>query len=304
MEDANKRALRRILSILEFRMRNKSGSHFWGKHKSIFKGQGMHFQNIRQYQPGDDVKRIDWKVTARKAKAYVREYELESEMDFLLLVDISSSMYFGHNDLYKSHKAMEIVSYLAQIVTGNEDRFGLLYDNDSQVKILKPRKGKQNLQIILKELANIPIRAGRKGGISKSINHVLKHYRKRSGVVIVSDFAEEMRELQIFINLITKLTVNHDVFLIQVLDPFEINPGELRGINLGDLEHDASQFMDLGDKRNRGFSNYVTKLVETFHAGMRKNGVRSTLVYTDSDALEGITKLFKKDKRLYKAVPK
>lgn len=290
--DSSRKRIKNIISKIDLKLRKKSGDFFWGSHKSIFKGQGMNFKNLRQYQYGDDVRNIDWKVTARSGKPHVKEFEQESEMQVNIVFDTSSSMFFGHEEYFKLYKAFDVVNIISQILIDNEDKFGLIYHDGDDVKVFKPSKGEKNLKVILQQLSNIDLDMGRKIDISVTLDTVLKLSRKRGGVVIISDFLYEMMYPDKFKDYLIKLGVKNDIFLVQILDPFEVELSNISDSYFYDLEKNKQTRIQINESRRKEYENEIREQIDDFHLMAKNLGIRSTLLFDNQDTISGLLDIF------------
>lgn len=188
---------------------------FAGKYHSVFKGRGIEFSEVREYVPGDDVRDIDWNVTARFSRPYVKKYEEERELNLLILCDVSGSQFFGSKDVLKNELSAEIGAAFAFSALKNNDKIGLMLFSDRPELYIPPRKGKNHaLRIIRELLAYAP--ESRKTGVSKALDEASKLLKRNSIVLLISDFLDEGFEKSL------KLAkIKHDIIPIIIYDEVE-----------------------------------------------------------------------------------
>lgn len=221
---------------LEIRTRRMVDQLTGGAYRSVFKGRGIEFSEVREYIPGDDVRDIDWNVTARSGTAHIKKYSEERELSVILAVDISRSGFFGTQNVEKRTRMAEVAALLALSAVRNHDKAGLLLFSDRTELYLPPRSGRTHVLRIVRELlaAEPQGRGTDLPGAVSSLNHSLK---KRSVVFLVSDFAAPVnyeKELKM-------LSRRHDTVLIRVTDPLEhAFPANLPGLVLRDAENGRS----------------------------------------------------------------
>ncbi len=178
--------LKRVRKI-EIKSKGLSAQLFSGEYKSAFKGRGMSFSEVREYQPGDDVRSIDWNVTARTNNAHIKVYEEERELTVMLLVDISASENFGTQKQLKRELIAELCATIAFSATQNKDKVGVIFFTDKIEKFIPPQKGKSHILLIIRELLNIaPLSKGT--NVSVVIKYFASVIKKRATTFIISDF--------------------------------------------------------------------------------------------------------------------
>jgi len=205
----------RQVKLIELRTRGLVNSVFTGEYRSVFKGQGMEFSEVREYQPGDEVRSIDWNVTARMRRPFVKRYIEERELTVMLVVDLSGSERFGTVRRFKSELASELAAVLAMSAVRNNDRVGVLLFTDRIEHVVPPRKGRRHvLRIIRDLLAFEPV--GRGTDMVRAIDYVARMLNEHAIVFIVSDFLEE--DISHPLKLLAQ---RHDVVAVTVEDPSE-----------------------------------------------------------------------------------
>ncbi|MCK4297525.1 MAG: DUF58 domain-containing protein [Candidatus Marinimicrobia bacterium] len=248
---------------IELRTRYLVNDVFGGEYHSVFKGQGIEFAEVREYQYGDDIRAIDWNVTARYNHPYVKVNEEERELNVMLAVDASRSGAFGSHDKFKSEIAAEICALLAFSAIKNNDKVGLLVFTDNIEKYIPPRKGRGHVLRVIREILYFkPL--SYKTNIRIGLEYLLKGLKRRSIVFVVSDFDDEN-----FIKPLQVLNQKHDVIAIQILDKRE---KELPPVGLLKLQ-DAESLEEVWvDTTNRNFRQMYTDLIEQ----KRQNFVKET----------------------------
>jgi uncharacterized protein (DUF58 family) len=219
---------------------------FAGHYHSVFKGHGMEFDEVREYQPGDDIRSIDWNVTARTGRPYVKKFMEERELTIMLMLDLSGSSFFGTVNQLKSQLAAELCSVLAMSAIKNNDKVGLIAFTDRVEKFVPPKKGLRHvLRIIREALYFTP--EGRGTDISNALEHLNKVTNRRTVTFIISDFyAEGIRKS------LSVANKKHDIIAMTITDPREISLPDIGIINLEDAESGDSFMLDAS-------SSYIRK---------------------------------------------
>ncbi|OQX88612.1 DUF58 domain-containing protein, partial [candidate division KSB1 bacterium 4484_87] len=224
-----KEVLKKVKRI-EIATRGLVNDVFSGEYHSVFKGRGMEFSEVREYQPGDDIRTIDWNVTARMGHPFVKVFEEERELTVMLLVDVSSSGEFGTFERMKAEIATEICALLAFSAIKNNDKVGLIIFTDQIEKFIPPKKGKSHVLRVIRELLyHKP--EGTKTDISSALEYLNRVTRRRSVVFLVSDFisSDYDKALQI-------ANRRHDIVAITVTDPREVEMPNVGFVELEDAE--------------------------------------------------------------------
>ena len=221
-----KEILKKIKRI-EIRTGRLVNDVFAGKYESVFKGRGMEFHEVREYVPGDDIRSIDWNVTARTGRPYVKKFVEERELTILLMADMSGSGYFGSIEKMKSEIMAEIGAVLAFSAIKNNDKVGLLLFTDRVEKFIAPKKGRLHVLRVIRELLYYTPE-GKKTDISAALEYLGKVFKKRAVIFLISDFIDSGYE-----RLLRILNKRHDIVAIAISDPRE---AELPGIGLIEFE--------------------------------------------------------------------
>lgn len=204
-----------------------------GEYHSVFKGQGMQFEEVRQYQPGDEVRSIDWNVTARMGEPFVKRYREERELSVMFLVDLSASGDFGSCEKFKNEVAAEICALLAFSAIKNNDKVGLVIFTDGIELFVPPAKGTSHVLRVIRELLEFRP-TGRGTNIQEGIEYLARISRKRSVVFLVSDFLETG-----FTKALRTLGKRHDVIAVSISDPLELKFPAVGLVALEDAETGA-----------------------------------------------------------------
>ncbi|MCR4662358.1 MAG: DUF58 domain-containing protein [Endomicrobiaceae bacterium] len=250
----SKDIIKKTIRQIEIRSNRLVNEGLGGKYQSTFKGRGMEFSEVREYQPGDDIRTIDWNVTARQKKPFIKVFTEEREMTVIFLIDMSASLFFGSLQQTKASLAAEIVSVLAFSAIRNNDRVGMLTFTDKIEKIITPKKGKNNILRMVDELLSFKPE-GIKTSISIGLKAINEIWRKKAVVFLVSDFKDE----SYFKDL--RLTAKkHDLICIDITDPREFNIPKIGLIDFYDYEYDKVFTMDSSNKKM--IDRYYKKMAE------------------------------------------
>jgi uncharacterized protein (DUF58 family) len=257
---------------IELRARGLVDSRFSGEYHSVFKGQGIEFAEVREYQPGDEVRTIDWNVTARLGHPYVKRYVEERELTVVLVVDLSGSQHWATRDRLKSELVAEVAATLALSATRNNDRVALLLVTDRVEWFVPPRKGRRHaLRIIRDLLAFRP--EGRGTDLAGALDYAGRLFRSRSVVFLFSDFVLGDGWAD-FGRALSRVAVRHDVVAVRLTDPGEAELPRAGILNLRDPETGAAIVVDTGSRRARAeYEEMVNEDRARARATFRRNGV-------------------------------
>jgi uncharacterized protein (DUF58 family) len=278
---------------IEIRTRHLVEDLFAGSYLSVFKGRGIEFDQVRKYEMGDDVRSVDWNVTARMGELYVKRFVEERELTMLLVVDASASNDFGTQGQFKRDAAIEMTAMLAFAAVRNNDKVGLLLFTDRVEKFIPPRKGRRHILRILRELlaftqAPEPRRRGTDLGVALDyVNHMMK---RRGIVVLVSDFQADPESYRKALNIAGK---RHDVIAIDLRDPMESEIPPVGLIALEDVETGELIEVDTSDQAWRAA---FTKRIQEYETAKRRvwNGARveRIMIQTPDDHIAALTRFF------------
>jgi uncharacterized protein (DUF58 family) len=274
---------------LEIRTRGLTKHIFSGEYHSAFKGRGMAFSEVRDYQVGDEVRTIDWNVTARYNQPYVKVFEEERELTVMLLIDVSGSSEFGIQNKSKKDLALEIAAVLAFSALANNDKVGAIFFADQVERYIAPNKGKQHALVILREL--IEHTSQTKGtNISEGLKFLRNTQKKRTISFVISDFIDENPFMEGM--RITKK--RHDTIAVRITDPNEFdlpNAGLLPLFNAesGEVTWVNTSSVDFREKVREDFKEKEEKLISE----LKRSGIDTVSLKTDEDFIPPLTKLFK-----------
>ena len=274
---------------IEIRTRGLVDSFFGGEYHSSFKGRGMTFSEVREYQPGDDVRLIDWNVTARSGNPFIKVFEEERELTVFLLVDISSSGSFGSENYLKKTVGAEIASVLGFSAIKNNDKVGLILFSNDIVKYIPPKKGKSHVLRVIRELLYTNSE-GRGTSIGNALDFVMKVSKRKSVVFLLSDFIDEN-----YWDSLKIVNRKHDFVGIKISDPFEVNFPNVGMLKAEDPETGSVFWIDTShysDLKNMNDSN--RKKVDSFLKRTKKSGIDIVSISTSNDYIEPLMKFFKK----------
>jgi uncharacterized protein (DUF58 family) len=278
----------RQVKLIELRTRGLVNSVFTGEYRSVFKGQGMEFSEVREYQPGDEVRSIDWNVTARMRRPFVKRYIEERELTVMLVVDLSGSERFGTVKRFKSELASELAAVLAMSAIRNNDRVGVLLFTDRVEHVIPPRKGRRHvLRIIRDLLAFEPV--GRGTDMVTAIDYVARMLNEHAIVFIVSDFLEADID-----HPLKLLAQRHDVVAVTVEDPSERELPDIGIARLLDPETGETFEVDTSHPRVReSYSKQVLMEREARKHLLRRLGIDEVAVRTEGGAVEPLLRFFR-----------
>ncbi len=283
-----KELLRKVRKI-EIKSRGLSQNIFAGEYHSAFKGRGMMFSEVREYQYGDDIRDIDWNVTARHNKPYVKVFEEERELTVMLLVDVSGSREFGAAGVEKREMIAEIAATLAFSATQNNDNIGALFFSDKVEKFIPPKKGKKHILLIIRELLDFtPEHRGT--DIALALRYFTDAMRKRSTMFLISDFidADDYRQS------LALARNKHDVMAIQVYDKRDSQMPDVGLMRVSDLETGADMWVDTSSRKVRdAYARWWYDRQQAMSETLRSSRVNFVSVATDEDYVKALMGLFK-----------
>ncbi len=260
-----KELLKKVRRI-EIKTRRLSNHIFGGEYQSAFKGHGMAFSEIRQYQFGDDVRNIDWNVTARYNEPFVKIFEEERELTLLLMVDVSGSQFFGTDGNFKRDIITEIAATLAFSATQNNDKVGLLLFSDQIELFIPPKKGRSHVLRIIRDLLEFKPK-GVKTNIEQAVSYVQNMIKKQAIVFILSDFMSDNYESALKI-----LGNKHDLTGIRVYDKRETEMPNLGMVNMQDAETGEYMLVNTGSTNvRRNYKAHYLKQVDYFEKAFKRS---------------------------------
>lgn len=275
---------------IEIKARGLSSNLFAGQYHSAFKGRGMAFSEVREYQYGDDVRDIDWNVTARMGKPYIKVFEEEREMTVMLLVDVSSSLDFGTVKQMKKEMETEIAATLAFSAIQNNDKIGVIFFSDRIEKFIPPKKGKKHILYIIRELLDFKPES-RRTDVKMAIEYLTNVLKKRCTAFILSDFIDKGD----FSNALTIANRKHDVVAIQVYDRRVADLPDVGLMKVRDAETGHEQYIDTSSKAlRRAHHEWWEERQEKMNAAFTRSRVDSVSIRTDEDYVKALLNLFAK----------
>jgi uncharacterized protein (DUF58 family) len=276
---------------IEIKTRGLSRNIFAGEYHSAFKGRGMAFSEVREYQFGDDIRNIDWNVTARYNHPYVKIFEEERELTVMLLIDVSGSRDFGSVQNTKKNIITEIAAVLSFSAIQNNDKIGVIFFSDKIEKFIPPKKGKSHILRIIREL--IDFEPEEKGtNITETVRYLTNAIKKRCTAFVISDFIDNSKDLEMALSIANN---KHDVVALKIYDKREQELPPIGMIKLKDAETGNYVVIDSSSRRTRNiysdwWKNHMAKLDNMF----KKCGVDYATIDTEEDYVKSLMTLFKK----------
>jgi len=282
-----KEILKKVKRI-EIATRGLVNEVFSGEYHSVFKGRGMEFAEVREYQIGDDIRNIDWNVSARMGHPYVKVFDEERELTVMLLVDVSSSGNFGTTNQMKGEIAAELCAVLAFSAIKNNDKVGLMIFSDKIEKFIPPRKGKQHVLRVIREILFYQPEEAQTD-LSVALEYLSRIIKRRSIIFLISDFltTDYEKALQV-------ANKKHDIIAIDIIDPREIELPNIGFLELEDAETGETILVDTSNAGIRsGFFSHAHHDREEREKFFKSIGVDNINVYTDRSYVEPIVKFFR-----------
>ena len=285
--------LKRVRRI-EIKTRGLSDEIFAGKYHTAFRGRGMSFSEVREYRPGDDVRDIDWNVTARAHRAHVKVYEEERELTMMLLVDVSPSRMFGTEELTKKNLITEIAATLAFSAAKNNDKVGCILFSDHIEKFIPPKKGRSHILMIIRELVSFTP-SGRGTNISEALRYLVGVNKKRATTFLLSDFINSEADMPKLEDALKIASAKHDIMAIRVFDKCDEHLPDVGIIEVEDAESGERSWLDTSSRRVREFwAQQYAERNTAMASLLTHNRVDMAEVATDGDYVKELIKMFKK----------
>ena len=292
MEQTENDILKRVRKI-EIKTRGLSNEIFAGKYHTAFKGRGMSFAEVREYRIGDDVRDIDWNVTARSSKPHIKVYEEERELTMMLMVDVSGSRMFGTTDLLKKNIITELAAVLAFSASQTGDKVGCIFFSDKVEKFIPPKKGRAHILMIIRELISFEPESNGTA-ISEAVRYLTGVNKKRCTAFLLSDFLNSKRDDVALDDALKIASSRHDIIALKVSDPREREMPDVGIVELQDAETGRKVWVDTA---SRDVRNHYAKAWEEREARtrelLRHNRIDVADISTDSDYVAELIKLFK-----------
>jgi uncharacterized protein (DUF58 family) len=274
---------------IEIKTRGLTSHIFSGEYHSAFKGRGMAFSEVREYQPGDPTRSIDWNVTARFNHPYIKVYEEERELTVLLMVDVSGSSYFGTKAQFKNELITELCAVLAFSAIQNNDKTGVIFFSDKIEKFIPPKKGKSHILRIIRELIEFQP-TGKGTDIRTALKFFTNAIKKKSIAFIISDFAPMNFE-----DALKVASKKHDVIALRISDKREQSLPDMGLVKFVDNETGKTMWVDLSNENNRrSIEQHRAVEDKRLKEIFSRSGVDYTTLFTDDSYVRPLMNLFKK----------
>ncbi|RIJ46767.1 DUF58 domain-containing protein [Maribellus luteus] len=276
---------------IEIKTRGLSRNIFAGEYHSAFKGRGMAFSEVREYQFGDDIRNIDWNVTARYNHPYIKVFEEERELTVMLLIDVSGSREFGTFEKLKKNVITELSAVLSFSAIQNNDKIGVIFFSDKIEKFIPPKKGKSHILRIIRELIDFQPE-DRGTDITEAIRYLTNAIKKRCTAFVISDFMDENAELEMALSIANN---KHDVVALKIFDERETELPSIGMIKLKDAETGHYVWVDSSSRRTRNmYSDWWRKHTARLDVMFKKCGVDYVAIDTNEDYVKSLMTLFRK----------
>ena len=273
--------------LLEIKTRHIVNNIFGGEYHSAFKGMGMEFAEVREYYPGDDIRAIDWNVTARTGKPFIKKYDEERELTVMLIVDVSASGFFGTGESLKSDIMIELASILSFSAIKNNDKVGLLLFSDKIEEFIPPKKGKSHVLRVIREMIYHKAK-DRKTDISIALEHIQKVLKRKSIIFLLSDFWDDSYQQPMKL-----LNKKHDLINIQILDKAEIAIPKLGMVKFHDAETQISKWIDTNNKQVQNISQkYILNKNNVIKKFCKKNKIDFISINTSEGYFNPLEQFF------------
>ncbi len=276
---------------IEIKTRGLSRNIFAGEYHSAFKGRGMAFSEVREYQFGDDIRSIDWNVTARYNHPYVKIFEEERELTVMLLIDVSGSREFGTFEKMKKNIITEISAILSFSAIQNNDKIGVIFFSDTIEKFIPPKKGKSHILRIIRELIDFhPKHTGT--DITDAVRYLTNAIKKRCTAFVISDFMDDNPDLEMALSIANN---KHDIVALKIYDDRERELPPIGMLKLKDAESGKYVWVDSSSRKIRKiYSDFWNKHVARLDVMFKKCGVDYVSINTKEDYVKSLMNLFKR----------
>lgn len=273
---------------IEIKTRGLSRNIFAGQYHSAFKGRGMAFSEVREYEFGDDIRDIDWNVTARYSKPFIKVFEEERELTVMLLIDVSGSRDFGTVNVMKKEMITEIAATLAFSAIQNNDKIGVIFFSNKIEKFIPPKKGKKHILYIIRELIGFEPQETQTN-ISQVLKYLTNAIKKRCTAFIISDYIDNSNYKDA-LNIANK---KHDMVAIQVYDSRETEMPAVSLMKIRDAETGLEKWIDTSSKKARNaYKNWWSQRQTEMENSFKRSKVDAVSVRTDEDYVKALINLF------------
>lgn len=293
MENQSNEILKNVRKI-EIKTRGLSNEIFAGKYHSAFKGRGMAFSEVREYRIGDDIRDIDWNVTARSQKPHIKTYEEERELTLMLLIDVSGSRVFGTTDKLKKNIITEMAAVLAFSAAQNNDKIGCIFFSDRIEKFIPPKKGRKHILMIIRELIEFTPQSNGTD-LGEALRYFTNITKKRCTSFILSDFMDVDGETARFESALKIASGKHDIVGIRIYDPRETEMPDVGIVELKDAETGKRVWLDTSSRKTReAYAEHWQKSNAVIDNVLKRGHVDNVMVATNDDYVKSLIKLFSK----------
>ena len=276
---------------IEIKTRGLTRNIFAGEYHSAFKGRGMAFSEVREYQFGDDIRNIDWNVTARYSHPYVKIFEEERELTVMLLIDVSGSREFGTFEKFKKNIITEISAILSFSAIQNNDKIGVIFFSNCIEKFIPPKKGKSHILRIIRELIDFQPKE-RGTDVTGAIRYLTNVIKKRCTAFVISDFIDDNSEMELTLSIANN---KHDIVVLKIYDEREKELPAIGMLKLKDAETGRYVWVDSDSTKIRNiYSNWWIKQSARLDAMFKKCGIDYVEIKTNEDYVKSLMNLFKK----------
>ena len=292
-EEKSSEILKQVRKI-EIKTRGLSSDIFAGHYHSAFKGRGMAFSEVREYRVGDDVRDIDWNVTARSNKPHIKVFEEERELTMMLMVDVSGSRGFGSTERIKKNLLTEIAAVLAFSASETGDKVGCILFSDRIEKFIPPKKGRSHILMIIRELIEFTPES-RGTSLAEPVRYLTGALKKRCTAFLISDFLTPPADTTAFEESLRIASSKHDIVGIRLYDPREAELPDVGIVEMKDAESGAGVWVDTSSRAVRKeYAEAWRERTEEMERLLRRCRVDVATVATDEDYVKSLIKLFKR----------
>ncbi|NDW08982.1 DUF58 domain-containing protein [Dysgonomonas sp. 520] len=275
---------------IEIKTKGLSQNIFAGQYHSAFKGRGMAFSEVREYQYGDDIRDIDWNVTARYNKPFIKIFEEERELTVMLMIDVSGSLDFGSTEVYKRNIVTEVAATLAFSAMQNNDKIGVIFFSDKIEKFIPPKKGKKHILYIIRELIDFTPESNQTD-VGVALRYLTNAIKKRCTTFIISDFMDSPD----FERAMTIANKKHDLVALQIYDDLETMLPSVGLMKLLDAESQKEVWIDTSSRKTREmYERHFEKQLYYSQQSFSKSKVDNVIMSTKDDYVKALLALFKK----------
>ncbi|NLN94894.1 MAG: DUF58 domain-containing protein [Bacteroidales bacterium] len=273
---------------IEIKTRGLTNQIFSGQYHSAFRGKGMTFSEVREYQYGDDIRSIDWNVTARFNHPYIKIFDEERELTVMLLIDVSGSNEFGTQKQFKEELMTEVAAVLAFSAIQNNDKVGVIFFSDRIEKFIPPKKGTTHILRIIRELIDFKPQS-QKTDISEALKFLNNVLKKRSVAFVLSDFIDRN-----FYDAMKRSARKHDLIALRIFDPSESQLPRLGMVQMYNKEEGKSIWVDTsGEAARKHYQNWWKETEKYIQSAFTRCGVDNATLQTDRDYIKPLTNLFR-----------